>query len=296
MNPARSNRDDAVVAAFGDEWSRFDQAGLAADEKLELFEAYFSVFPWSALGQDAVGADIGCGSGRWATLVAPRVGRLHCLDASEDALAVARTNLSRDGNVEFHLADVGTMPLQPRSLDFAYSLGVLHHVPDTAAAIRACVTLLKPGAPFLVYLYYAFDNRPRWFRLLWLVSEAVRRLVSRSPNGLRHLVSDVLALVVYLPLARVARAGERRGREVDGWPLSFYRGRSFYVMRNDALDRFGTRLEQRFTRQEVVELLRIAGLDRIEVRDGAPYWVACGRVPTAAAPPTTPGPAGTAQG
>lgn len=40
-----------------------------------------------------------------------------------------------------------------------YFLGVLHHVPDTQAAIRSCVGLLKPGAPLLLYFYYAFDNR-----------------------------------------------------------------------------------------------------------------------------------------
>ena len=56
------------------------------------------------------------------------------------------------------------MPLAPGSMDFGYSLGVLHHVPDTLAGIKACAKALKPGAPFLVYLYYAFDNRPAWFR------------------------------------------------------------------------------------------------------------------------------------
>jgi 2-polyprenyl-3-methyl-5-hydroxy-6-metoxy-1,4-benzoquinol methylase len=32
-------------------------------------------------------------------------------------------------------------------------LGVLHHIPDTAAAMRDCVRKLKLGAPFLFYLY-----------------------------------------------------------------------------------------------------------------------------------------------
>jgi hypothetical protein len=56
-----------------------------------------------------------------------------------------------------------------------------------------------------------------------------------------------------------------------------YRNRSFYVMRNDALDRFGTRLEQRYTKAEVQELLEAAGLERIEFSDSPPYWVAIGR-------------------
>jgi ubiquinone/menaquinone biosynthesis C-methylase UbiE len=42
-------------------------------------------------------------------------------------------------NVSFHLASIGDIPLDDDSLNFAFSLGVLHHVPDTMAAIRAII-------------------------------------------------------------------------------------------------------------------------------------------------------------
>ena len=42
---------------------------------------------------------------------------------------------------------------------------------------------------------------------------------------------------------------ERLGTDVRHFPLSAYRDRSFYTMRTDALDRFGTRLERRFSRR-----------------------------------------------
>jgi hypothetical protein len=45
------------------------------------------------------------------------------------------------------------------------------------------------------------------------------------------------------------------------WPLAFYRRRSFYVMRTDAFDRFCTRLEQRFTRMQITDMLRAADFD-----------------------------------
>ena len=48
-------------------------------------------------------------------------------------------------------------------------------------------------------------------------------------------------------------------------------------MRTDALDRFGTRLEQRFTRSEIGEMMTAAGLDDIRFSEREPYWVACGR-------------------
>lgn len=270
------NVDVKTVEGFGDEWSRFDQSGTAAGELEDLFNGYFAVFPWDKLPPGAVGFDAGCGSGRWARLAAPRVGRLHCVDASEQALSVARRNLSELGNVSFHVASIEDMPFADGSMDFGYSLGVLHHMPDTRAAIAACVSKLKVGAPLLVYLYYAFDNRPGWFRSLWKASDAARRVVSRMPPGLRYAASQALAASVYWPLARSARALERLGADVDTIPLSAYRDRSFYVMRNDALDRFGTRLEQRFTRDQISTMMTDAGLERITFHDGLPYWCAVG--------------------
>jgi hypothetical protein len=161
-------------------------------------------------------------------------------------------------------------------MDFGYSLGVLHHIPDTEQALHACVRPLKPGAPFLLYLYYAFDNRPAWFRLLWRISDAIRRGVSRLPYRVRYAVSQVFAAMVYFPLARFAALMEKRGRNVSNWPLSAYRKLSFYTMRTDALDRFGTRLEHRFTRDEIQAMMQRAGLERIRFSDQVPYWCAVG--------------------
>jgi SAM-dependent methyltransferase len=272
----QANLDAATVAGFGDEWSRFTFEREDGTELDAAFAQYFSLFPWGELPGDAVGADIGAGSGRWAARAAKRVGKLHVIDASAEALAVARRNLAQASNVEFHHASLDQVPLTPGSLDFAYSLGVLHHVPDTAAALRSCVSLLKPGAPFLVYLYYALDGRPASYRLMFRAADHLRRGVSSLPHGLRFGVSQMLAASVYWPLARGARFAEKLGAEVSGWPLAYYRDRSFYVMRNDALDRFGTRLEQRFTREQIRSMMQEAGLERISFRDGPPYWCALG--------------------
>jgi hypothetical protein len=48
-------------------------------------------------------------------------------------------------------------------------------------------------------------------------------------------------------------------------------------MRTDSLDRFGTRLEHRFTRAEIEAMMKATGLVDIRFRDDTPYWVACGR-------------------
>lgn len=271
-----TNVHTATVAGFGEEWSRFDQSGATDHELSRTFEKYFSVFPWAALPSEAHGIDVGCGTGRWARLAARRVSRLTCVDASEEALAVARTNLAASANVTLKAADVGRLPFDDDSFDFGYSLGVLHHVPDTLAGLKECVRTLKPGAPFLVYLYYALDNRPGWFRLVWRASDAARKVVSRLPSRARFAVADVAAATLYWPLARAAWLGERIGLDVRAVPLSAYRNHSFYIMRNDALDRFGTALEQRFTRDQIGEMMAAAGLTDVVFREADPYWCAVG--------------------
>lgn len=270
------NLAEKTVAGFGDEWSRFDQSAMDETEIEALFQAYFHIFPWDTLPSGATGFDLGCGSGRWAKLAAERVGLLHCIDASPEALAVAKRNLRQSTNCVFHNASVDAIPLPDASMDFGFSLGVLHHVPDTFAGIQSCVSKLKPGAPFLLYLYYSLDNRSVWFRVLWRASDLFRRAISKLPHQLRYFTSQVFALVVYYPLARCARILEKLGMRVDNFPLAFYRSRSFYVMRTDALDRLGTRLEHRYSRNEIRAMMERAGLKNIRFSENAPYWCAVG--------------------
>jgi len=270
-----NNVDPRVVQAFGEEWSKFNCSQVEDPDLRNLFESYFSLFPWEVLPPDAEGFDLGCGTGRWAHFVAQRVGFLHCIDASAAALDVARRNLQMHSNCSFQCASVGAIPLADRSADFGYSLGVLHHVPDTEGGIKECARKLKPGAPLLIYLYYAFDNRPAWFQIVWRLSDLLRRIVSRLPFAIRSPLCDLIATLVYWPFARFSKLLERAGTDVANFPLSAYRNRTFYSMRNDALDRFGTRLEKRFTRNEIRRMLETAGFERIVFTE-SPCWCALG--------------------
>jgi ubiquinone/menaquinone biosynthesis C-methylase UbiE len=278
MNEVASGRniDIRTVEGFGEEWDSFDQTALADAEWRELFERYFAIFPWDSLPANAEGFDLGCGSGRWAAGVVGKVGTLNCVDPSAKALAVCQRRLAGAGNARFHNASVDAIPLADASQDFGYSLGVLHHIPDTAAAMADCARKLKPGAPFLVYLYYAFDNRPLWYRTVWKVSDLARQGICRLPFGPRKAVTSVIAALFYWPLARTALLLERIGLNVDGIPLAPYRSNSFYTMRTDALDRLGTRLEQRFSRVQIAAMMAAAGLENVRFSEQVPYWVAVG--------------------
>ncbi|MGB6503945.1 MAG: SAM-dependent methyltransferase, partial [Xanthobacteraceae bacterium] len=135
---------------------------------------------------------------------------------------------------------------------------------------------LKPGAPFLVYLYYALDNRPAWYRVLWRISNLGRLFISRLPHPLRLVLSQTIAALVYWPLARGARLLSRLEISARALPLSYYADKSFYVMRTDAYDRFCTRLEKRFTRGEIERMLRNAGFVDVQFSDDVPFWCAVG--------------------
>ncbi len=274
MSNPNQNRDLAVIDDFGAEWARFNQSELNESERLRLFDAYFAVFPWDQLPAGAIGMDVGCGSGRWARSVAPRVGHLMAVDPAAAALAVAKKALAEQPNVSFHNTDVDNLPAEDASLDFAYSLGVLHHVPDTARAIASVARKLKPGAPFLIYLYYAMDNRPWWFRAIWRASNLVRNAISSAPRPLKHALCEVVAATVYWPLARGAGLLERLGLDVHHLPLAPYRTLSYYTMRTDALDRFGTRLEHRYSRVQIRSMLADAGCVDTVFHEGGPYWCA----------------------
>ena len=260
-----NNRDWDTIVGFGKEWGAYDQSDLPYGEALTIFNEYFSIFDFTALDE---GFDLGCGSGRWARFVAPRVRLLHCIDPS-DAIEVAKKNLADVTNVKFHRSDAENIPLPDGSQSFGYCLGVLHHIPDPERAMRSAVRKLKSGAQFLVYIYYALETRPHWFKFIWRLSDLGRRGIASSPFLFRQYITTVIATLVYWPLARFGKRG---------WPLvEGYHDKSFYTMRTDALDRFGTRIEHRFTKQQIQEMMERCGLRGIRFSESRPYWVAVGR-------------------
>lgn len=260
-----SNIDRKTVRGFGQEWAALNQADLPEQEGRTRFEEYFSMFEFNEADE---GFDLGCGSGRWAKYVAPRVRLLHCIDPAEEAIGVAQMNLRGLRNVDFHAGTIETAALADESQDFGYSVGVLHHIPDTEAAMRQAVAKLKPRGQFLVYIYYNLEDRPRWFRNIWRVTDIGRRAISRLPFPLKRLVSLAIAATVYWPVARLSR---------PGWPLHYYRDKSFYTMKTDALDRFGTRLERRFSKDQVRAMMQRSGLAEIRFSPDPPFWVAIGK-------------------
>jgi SAM-dependent methyltransferase len=268
------NVDNRTVQGFGEEWDAYRQDNPSTLEP--AFNQYFSIFPWHVINNNSEGFDMGCGSGRWARFVAPRVGKLNCIDPSEKALTVAMSNLLEFDNCTFEQSIAEHCSLKDSSQDFGYCLGVLHHIPDTLCAMRACAKKLKPGAPFLVYLYYRFDNKPFAFKAVWFATDVARRFICRLPFRLKLFLTQIIAATIYYPLARFTLFLQAIGLNVSNLPLSDYKNKTFNFMLTDALDRFGTRLEHRFTKNEIRGMMKSSGLESIRFSDSTPYWVAVG--------------------
>lgn len=269
--------DVLLVRRFDDEWREFAQ--MADAERASVFARYFDIVPATELVKGRTVLDAGCGSGRWAAEVARRGPRVVALDLGR-SIEVASKHV--DGSAAFVQADVRDLPLAPGSVDLAYSLGVLHHIAETDLALRRIVETVRPGGWSLIYLYYALDARGPLFRVTFRAVDLLRRLVSSLPQPAARAIATVIAGLLYFPLARAAYLLEAAGlRPVsERMPLHFYSRLSFRTMRNDSLDRFGTKLEKRFRRDEVVSLLERAGLVDVRVSVAAPYWHAVGRRPS----------------
>ena len=200
------DQDQEVIDDFGKEWSRFTQVGSLSQEESDfIYRGYFQIFPKDFFtSKNKVGFDMGCGSGRWAKFIAPKVEKLFCVDASLEAIEVARNNLSSYPSCEFLCTKAEEFNIPDNSMDFGYSLGVLHHVSNTSESLENCVNKLKKGAPFLLYLYYKFDNRNIVFKLIWHISDLFRFLICRLPFNIKKFVTDIIALFIYYPMSRLA--------------------------------------------------------------------------------------------
>ncbi len=270
------NIDALTVASFGEEWTKFSR--FTDDEIERIGDEYFDVVDESILRRDSYVLDLGCGSGRWSRYVAGRCRFVEAVDPSAAVIA-AQAQVAELGNVRVTRASVGTLPFEDGIFDFVLCLGALHHIPDTARALEAAVAKLRPGGWILLYMYYALDDRDFVYRLLFRMSDLMRRVIARFPPGLKRVVCDGIAAVVYLPLVVLARGiGMVLGPNVaERVPLHYYADKSWHVIRNDALDRFGTPLEQRFTRTEIAEMMTSCGLVDLRFSDRMPRWHVVGR-------------------
>lgn len=141
------------AASFGFEWKRwrrtqFDSAEHRPSER--TFIASTGREPQELAGKLVL--DAGCGAGRYLDVAARAGAEVIGVDLSL-AVEVAQENLARQPACHCVQADLLQLPFPPATFDFIFSIGVLHHTPDTRRAFAALAQLLKPGGEIAVWVY-----------------------------------------------------------------------------------------------------------------------------------------------
>ncbi|MFN0011625.1 MAG: ArsR/SmtB family transcription factor [Phycisphaerales bacterium] len=117
----------------------------------ELFGQAFTVQSMlTLLPGHWVVADLGCGTGNAAELLAPVVKRVLAVDQSEAMLSAAKKRLKGIDKVDFLRGDLEALPIETGSVDAAVCVLVLHHLPDPAKAICEMARILRPDGVALV--------------------------------------------------------------------------------------------------------------------------------------------------
>ncbi len=122
----------------------------------ELFGSESEIFPlFGLLDPTATLGDLGAGTGHFAARVAPFVGKVIAVDASEEMLGAARDRLGDAPNVDLRRGDLESLPIEDGELDVAVMLLVLHYVVHPPTIFREACRALKPCGRLIVV-----DMRP----------------------------------------------------------------------------------------------------------------------------------------
>ena len=276
QNKKDENLDQGVIDSFGHEWATYDYGETETSEALDAqFMAYCAPIDLTQFNpKTSLAGDFGAGSGRWSSRLSPHFSLVYALEPSDGANSVLKNKFSNDPKIVVLQETVGSNSIPLASLDLAMSLGVLHHIPDTGLAIKDVSRRIKPGGVFLCYLYYSLENKPAYYKMIFKAVDGVRRVISVLPQRLKQFVTSLIAGVIYWPLARLSKVLNKLGKNTSNVPLHHYADMPFVMLANDALDRFGTTLEQRFSKAEITEMLRVADFDisTLKFSDKEPFW------------------------
>jgi SAM-dependent methyltransferase len=192
--------------AFGWEWREFNE--LHPD--WATYEAQF--LDWVAPLPPAFFAgkvvlDAGCGMGRFSAVAARLcAGRVVGIDLSDSVESARR--FTRDlPNVAIVQADIYRQPFAA-PFDFAFSIGVIHHLPDPEAGLKAVGRHVKPDGTLFAWVY-GYENNG-WLR--YLINPIRERVTARLPRRALYWLSLLLTAGLQPMLRLLYRAPEGGAR------------------------------------------------------------------------------------
>jgi 2-polyprenyl-6-hydroxyphenyl methylase/3-demethylubiquinone-9 3-methyltransferase len=132
--------------------------------------------------------DIGCGGGILAESMAQKGARVTGIDLSEKALKVADLH-GMDSGVQVRYEKIAAEDLaarEPAQFDVVTCMEMLEHVPDPAAIVRACATLVKPGG----HVFFSTLNRNLKSYLFAIIgAEYLLRMLPRGTHDYAKFIT-----------------------------------------------------------------------------------------------------------
>jgi SAM-dependent methyltransferase len=258
---------DATARAFGYSWTHYPADNPYTEEQWADW-----IEPLTAGDfKDKLVLDAGCGLGGF-TEYAARWGarRVVGIDLSE---AVAAANRRIGHEVDLFQADLHHPPFEPGAFDLAYSIGVLHHLPDPEAGFASVCTTVRPGGQVFAWVYGREGNG--W--IIWIV-DPLRRAI------FRHLPHPFLKWAIALPLAAVvwsfALLARRAARLPYGDYLRWLAKRDFAFVHGVVFDHLVAPTSHYTTREDFAAWFERAGLVDVTITPrNANSWRGLGRVP-----------------
>ncbi len=106
-----------------------------------------------------------------------------------------------------------------------------------------------------------------------MAHKLLRKTISKIPYRLKVFSTQLIILFIYLPISKLGYLLTKIGLNTKNFPLIYYSDKLFYFMRNDSLDRFETRLENRYSHKEI---FNISGFIDVRFSDRKPCCCAFG--------------------
>lgn len=126
--------------------------------------------------------DVGCGGGVLSDAMARRGAQVLGIDLASKPLKVAQLHALEAGTRAVDYREVAAEALAaetPATFDSVTCMEMLEHVPDPAAIVRACATLVKPGG----WVFFSTLNRnPKSFLFAIVGAEHVLNLLPKGTH------------------------------------------------------------------------------------------------------------------
>ncbi|MCK5247821.1 methyltransferase domain-containing protein [Candidatus Bipolaricaulota bacterium] len=264
---------DQTVADFGEQWSRYtDNKGWYGSPEL-LRDILHPLLDVNSLRGRTV-ADIGSGTGRIVgMLLNAGVKQVYAVEPSKRAFSVLLSNIQameRPGDVTAVNAP-GDQFAPKEQVEYAFSIGVIHHIPDPLPLVKNTFSALKPGGRFFVWLY-GHEGNESYLRVI----EPVRRITSRLPHVLLRCLVELSywGLVCYRAIDKVVTLPLHTYMENVLWSLSPAKRRlMIYDQLNPSFSRY-------YRKDEAISLLEEAGFRDVQAHHRHGYsWSVVGRKP-----------------